>query len=563
VARLVVDNQRMASQESTVLNPAITRRGRGATGRLGHAAAAVLLSAAIAVPAMAQVRDQPDLEAIYLIKQEATDNSRVMETLSYLTDVHGPRLTNSPLMHSAARWTQDQLKAWDLTNVRTEAWGPFGRGWVNEHFAATMSAPQPFSLHGYPKAWTPGTTGAVTGDAVFALIDNEADFDKHRGTLRGKFVLHSPMRDLKAYFESPLRRYTDAELQELSKQPVAPGGRRSPQQAAMGAFAGLAEFREKRMQFYKDEGVLAILEMSPGDRGDNGAIRVQGPAPGEGGRTEASEAPLPQIVLSAEHYGRMQRLLEKDIPVTLTLDVRNRFVDDSMDVYNIFAEIPGTDKADEVVMIGAHFDSWHSGTGATDNGVSSAVMMEAMRILKATGLQPRRTIRMALWTGEEQGLLGSRAYVQDHFGDPATMALKPGHEKFSVYFNMDNGGGTFRGVYLQGNEAAAPIFDTWMKPFGNFGMTTATIRSTGGTDHLSFDAVGLPGFQFVQDPLEYSTRTHHTNLDLYERAIPEDLIQNAIVVATFAYQAANREELFPRKPLPKPRQAPQTQTSTR
>jgi Zn-dependent M28 family amino/carboxypeptidase len=237
-------------------------------------------------------------------------------------------------------------------------------------------------------------------------------------------------------------------------------------------------------------------------------------------------------------------------------------VDTSTDVYNVLAEIPGTDKANEVVMIGAHFDSWHSGTGATDNAGSSAVVMEAMRILKAAGLTPRRTIRMALWTGEEQGLLGSRAYVKQHFGDPATMALQPAHETFSVYFNMDNGGGAFRGVYLQGNEAAAPIFEQWMKPFANMGMTTAAIRNTSGTDHLAFDAVGLPGFQFVQDPLEYGTRTHHTNLDVYERAIPEDLKQNAIIIAAFAYQAAMREDRFPRKTLPTPRPAPGARPTT-
>ena len=523
-------------------------------GRVLRGVAVFTMATVLALPAVAQVRDEPDLDALYRIKQEATTNSAVMETLSYLTDVHGPRLTNSPLMHSAAAWTQERLKSWGLANVRTEAWGPFGRGWVNERVAIHMAAPQPFVVQGYPKAWTPGTAGEVSGEAVFAVIDNEADFEKHRGTLRGKFVLHSPMRDMTAYFESPLRRYTDTELRALSKQPLGPAGQGQP--GGAGAFAGLTEFRERRLQFYKNEGVLAILEMSPGDRGDNGAIRVQGPGPGEGGRTKETESPLPQVVLSAEHYGRLQRLLEKKMPVSLTLDVRNRFVDTSNDVYNVLAEIPGTDKASEVVMIGAHFDSWHSGTGATDNGASSAVMMEAMRIIQASGLKPRRTIRLALWTGEEQGLLGSRAYVKEHFADPADMQLKAGHETLSVYFNMDNGGGAFRGVYLQGNEAAAPVFEQWMKPFANVGMTTTTIRNTGGTDHLSFDAVGLPGFQFVQDPLEYSARTHHTNLDVYERAIPEDLVQNAIIVATFAYQAANREEKFPRKSPPTARPAP-------
>ena len=274
------------------------------------------------------------------------------------------------------------------------------------------------------------------------------------------------------------------------------------------------------MAFFIKEGVLALVEMSPGDRGDNGAVLVQAPPDGENQRQTTDAPVLPQIVVAGEHYGRLLRLLDKKVPVALEIDVKNRFVDTDPNSFNVIAELPGTDKADEIVMIGAHFDSWHAGTGATDNGVSSAVMMEAMRILKATGLKPRRTIRMALWTGEEQGLLGSRAYVKQHFADRADMVLKPEHAKLAAYFNMDNGGGAFRGVYLQGNEAVAPIFEAWMQPFANLGMNTLTIRQTGGTDHQSFDAVGLPGFQFVQDPLEYGTRTHHTNLDVYERAIP-------------------------------------------
>jgi len=512
-----------------------------------------LLAVAIAGPVGAQTRDHADLDAIVRIKQEGIGNSKVMETLSYLTDVHGPRLTNSPLMHQAATWAQQRMTSWGLANVRTEAWGPFGRGWVNERTSLTLTQPQPFVLQGYPKAWTPGTNGEVTGTPVVALIEKDEDFARYKGTLKGALVMQSPSRDFKAYFESPLRRYTDKELQDLSRAQVGGDDRVRRSQQLLGASSGLSAFRTRRMQFYKAEGVLAVLEMSPGDRGDNGAIRVQGPTTGEGDRTREGQAPIPQIVLAAEHYGRLLRILDKKIPVSVTLDVRNRFVDSPTDVYNVVAEIPGTDKADEIVMLGAHFDSWHSGTGATDNAVSSAVMMEAMRILRASGLQPRRTIRMALWTGEEQGLLGSRAYVKAHFADPADMKLEPEHEKLSVYFNMDNGGGAFRGIYLQGNEAAAPIFEQWMKPFQNAGMTIATIRPTGGTDHLSFDAVGLPGFQFVQDPLEYSARTHHSNLDLYERAIPQDLMQNAVIVASFVYQAANRDERFPRKPLPAPR----------
>jgi carboxypeptidase Q len=495
--------------------------------------------------------DIADLDAIYRIKEEGLSNSKVMNTLSYLTDVHGPRLTNSPGMRAAAEWAKTQLTEWGLANVHFETWGPFGRGWANDRFHAQMIEPQGFPLLAFPKAWTPGTNGPVTAEAVMVSIEKEEDFAKYAGKLSGKIAMVSPVREFKAYFESPVRRFTEKELDDMSKQPAASGGRRFGPGGPGGFGEAATAFRKKRMEFYVKEGVAAVFEISPGDRGDNGAVRVQAFAGGEGSREVNGPVVVPQVVLSAEHYGRLARLIEKKIPVKVALDIKNRFVDTDLNSYNVVAELPGSDKKDEVVMIGAHFDSWHTGTGATDNGVSSAVMMEAMRILKATGLQPRRTIRMGLWTGEEQGLLGSRAYVKEHFGDRETMALKPEHGKLSVYLNMDNGGGAFRGVYLQGNEAIAPIFEAWMKPFANMGMMMNTIRNTGGTDHLSFDAVGLPGFQFIQDPIEYGSRTHHTNLDVYERAIPEDLMQNAVIVAAFAYQAANREGLMPRKPLPK------------
>ena len=306
------------------------------------------------------------------------------------------------------------------------------------------------------------------------------------------------------------------------------------------------------MQFFVDEGVAALLE--PSAQGDDGTFFVQAPQ----GVSRDPKAPLqaPQVVLAVEHYGRIVRTLEKKIPVTLQMDIDNKFYDADQNAFNLIGEIPGTDKADEVVMLGAHFDSWHSGTGATDNAAGSAVMMEAMRILKTTGVRLRRTVRIGLWSGEEQGLLGSRAYVTAHFGDPATMQLKPEHAKFAGYFNVDNGTGQIRGVYLQGNESVAPIFQAWMEPFRNLGMTTLAIRSTGGTDHLSFDAVGLPGFQFIQDPIEYDTRTHHSNQDVYERVQANDMMRNAVIVAAFAYHAANRDEKLPRKPLPKAQPAP-------
>jgi hypothetical protein len=309
-------------------------------------------------------------------------------------------------------------------------------------------------------------------------------------------------------------------------------------------------FRKKRMAFLVEQGAIGILEVSPGDRGDNLTVRVQGPLTGEGTRDPKDPPPLPHLVVAAEHYHRLLRALDLKHTVRLEVNIQNRFIDDSLDTANIVAELPGTDKADEIVLVGAHFDSWHGGTGATDNGVSSAVVIEAMRILKATGVRLRRTVRMVLWTGEEQGLLGSRAYATAHFGDRETMTLKPEHAKVAAYFNQDNGGGGYRGIYLQGNEAVAPIFEAWMKPFQNLGMTTLSIRDTGGTDHLSFNAIGLPGFQFIQDPMDYGSWTHHTQQDLYERVNAQDSMKNAVILASFVYHAANREAMLPRKPLP-------------
>jgi hypothetical protein len=477
-----------------------------------------------------------DLDAVYRIKDEGLQRSKVMEIESYLTDVYGPRLTGSPNIKEAADWAQKTMKEWGLANVHLETW-LFGRGWQNQLFLAMAMTPRAYPLIGYPKAWTPGTNGLVTGDAVIAVVNSERDFDAFRGKLRGKFVLGTPMRDVPAHFDPPGHRYSDGELVELARQPDA--GRRG-----RGNFQGNQDFARKRTQFWIDEGVIAILDVG---RGDGGTLFVQG-----GGSRNASDPPSPpQVVLAAEHYGRIWRTLEKKIPVALSMNIENRFFDSDLDAFNIVGEIPGTDKADEVVMVGAHFDSWHSGTGATDNAAGSAVMMEAMRILKTTGVRLRRTVRIGLWSGEEQGLLGSKAYVKAHYGDPATMALKPDHAKFAGYFNVDNGTGLIRGVYLQGNEAVAPIFQHWMEPFKNMGMTTLSIRNTGGTDHLSYDAVGLPGFQFIQDEVEYGSRTHHSNMDVYERIQANDMMRNAVIVASFVYNAANRDEKLPRKPLPK------------
>jgi hypothetical protein len=383
---------------------------------------------------------------------------------------------------------------------------------------------------------------------VIAVVESDRDIETFKGRLGGKFVLTAPPREVQAQFDPPARRFSDKELEEMTAQ-EDPRRRRGRPQLSPERQA----FQRRRTQFFVDEGVAALVE--PG-RGDGGTFFV-----GSGGSRDPKEPPVaPQVVLAVEHYGRIVRTLEKKIPVTLEMDIRNTFHDADQTAFNVIGEIPGTDKADEVVMLGAHFDSWHSGTGATDNAAGSAVMMEAVRILKASGVRLRRTVRIALWTGEEQGLLGSRAYVKRHFGDRETMALLPDHAKLAGYFNVDNGTGTIRGVYLQGNEAVAPIFAAWMEPFKSLGMSTLTARNTGGTDHLAFDAVGLPGFQFIQDPVEYDSRTHHSNMDVYERIQPVDMMNNAVIVASFVYHAATRDDKLPRKPLPKPQPSRTTTT---
>ena len=509
-----------------------------------------MIAVAVGLPLAADwpTTEKIDLDAVYRIKEEGLQHSKVMELESYLTDVYGPRLTNSPEIKEAADWAQKTMNEWGLANVHLETW-PFGRGWQNQRIVASAVSPRAYPLIAYPKAWTPGTNGPVTAEAALAVITSEKDFDTWRGKLRGKFVLSAAMRDVAAHFDADGHRYTDAELTDLSKQPSAAGGR------GRGNFAAIAEFNRKRNQFFLDEGVAGVID--PGTRGDGGTLFVQ-----SGGSRDPKDPLVPtQVVIAVEHYGRIVRTLDKKIPVTLQMDIDNKFYDNDLNGFNVIGEIPGADKADEVVMVGAHFDSWHSGTGATDNAAGSAVMMEAMRILKTTGLKLRRTVRIGLWGGEEQGLLGSKEYIKAHYGDPATMQLKPEHAKFDGYFNVDNGTGAIRGVYLQGNEAAAPIFQAWMEPFHNMGMTTLTIRNTGGTDHLSYDAVGLPGFQFIQDEVEYDTRTHHSNMDVYERIQPNDMMRNAVIVASFVYDAANREEKLPRKPLPKPTPSPGRSTS--
>src|SRR6266481_6050379 len=513
--------------------------------------ASVLVAVAVlaVIPVSGQAPTTSELYAIHQIREEGFADSKVMEIISYLSDVYGPRLTNSPNIKEAAKWTTDKMNEWKLANVHLEPWGPFGRGWSNERTSVQVIFPRAFPLIAYAKAWTPGTNGPVTADAVFALVTKEEDFAKFKGQLKGKFVLTAPIPESPERFDAQAHRYTDAELADMATQPV-PAAQQN-QEDRIAQFRAQREFQLKVQKFLVDEGVAAWIEPS---RSDDGTVFVQQ----GGGRDKEKDPPAPpRVAVASENYGRIVRILEKKVPVTMQLDIQNKFYDDDLNSFNIIGEIPGTDKAkaDEVVMLGAHFDSWHAGTGATDNGAGSGVMLEAIRILKTTGLKMRRTVRIGLWTGEEQGLLGSRAYVKQHFADPEVMKPSPEHAKLDAYYNVDNGTGKIRGVYLQGNEMVAPIFSAWMVPFHDLGMTTLTIRDTGGTDHLAFNAVGLPGFQFIQDPLDYDTRTHHSNMDVYERIQEPDMKQMAVIVASFVYMTANRDDMLPRKPLPKPQPA--------
>jgi len=507
---------------------------------------AVILVVALAMPVAASV-EAVDLDAVYRIKSEGFNNSQVMNILRELTDVHGPRLTNSPGFFAAADYAVELMTEWGLEDARTEAWGEFGRGWSNQRFYAHVTAPVPFPLIGYPKAWTPGTEGRIEAEAVIVSVEDEADLEALKGTLAGKFVLTQAPPETQPRWQAQASRYTDEQLSELAAAPQ-PGARGRYGNFDMAAYRAAQALRTKVNTFLKDEGVVAVFEPSGrADSGTGGTLFVSSGGPRD---PKQPEAPA-QVVLTTDHYARIWRLLENGQKVRMEVEIASQFHDEELQGYNIFAEFPGTDLADEIVMLGGHFDSWHAGTGATDNAAGSAAMLEAIRILKQSGLQPRRTIRIALWSGEEQGLLGSRGWVASNLADPAKMDLYPEHSKVSAYFNLDNGTGAIRGVYMQGNEAVEPIFATWMKPLANLGMTTLTIRNTSGTDHLAFDAVCVPGFQFIQDPMEYRTRSHHSNFDTYERLVPADMMKNAVIIATFVYHTAMRDDLLPRKPLPK------------
>ncbi|MBK8465453.1 MAG: M20/M25/M40 family metallo-hydrolase [Chloracidobacterium sp.] len=556
-------------------------------------------------------------EDIDKIKDEGINRSQVMQTLSYMTDVIGPRLTGSPGLKRANEWTRDTLSKWGLENAQLEPWGPFGRGWTLKKFYAMVDGPTAFPLIAYPKAWSPGTdtliaaptvsvkkgqklspqtapaNTAYTAEVVRFTATKEEDLEQYRGKLKGKIVLIGQIRETKAHFTPEAKRSTDKELLDLADA-QDPALIPRPQPAGQNNFAQQMQFSNTRMRFLANEGAAILIDAG---RGDGGTIFVQQatavqPLPSTDGTPSGSPARLYdkgtnipiQISAAVEHFNRIARMIDAGEKVTMTVDLAVEYQDQDPMAYNTIAEIPGTDLKDEIVMLGGHLDSWQSATGATDNGAGCAVMMEAVRILKTLGLKPRRTIRIALWSGEEQGLLGSRAYVRKHFayrGDPnaplfgggggggqnaaqQSLTKLPEYDKLSAYFNIDNGTGKIRGVYMQGNNNVRPVFKTWLNHFKDpkwwkadfdpakdtsMAANTLTIANTGGTDHLAFDAVGLPGFQFIQDTIEYDTRTHHSNMDVFDRIQADDMKQMSIIVAAFVYQTAMMDEKMPRKPM--------------
>ena len=500
----------------------------------------------------AYAQETVDLSVIHRIKAEALENSKVMDHVFYLSDANGPRLTNSPGFKSAGDWVVKRLEDYGLTNVHEETWGPFGRGWTYTRFAGHMTAPAYAPLIGFPLAWSPGTQGLVEAEAIYAPLETDEDFAKFKGKLRGKIVLAMKSRDLVMPTDPPGRRLTDAELNPSIDPGRLPnlfrplGPEQSPEAQKRN------EFRNKSNQFLKDEGALVVVHS--GNIGDAGTVFGQ-----QGGSRDPKDpVPPPMVVLTPEHYNRAVRLLDHNISVKLAFDIQAQFIDSPTDSFNVVGEIEGGRKKDEIVMLGGHLDSWHGGTGATDNATGSAVAIEAVRILKTLNLKMDRTVRIALWGGEEEGLLGSKAYVTQHFADRASMQPKPEFFKLSAYYNDDNGTGRFRGIGASGDDEVGPIFEEWLKPFHDLGatavsrITAQTAPRPNSTDHTSFDFVGLPGFNFIQDPMDYNTRTHHSNMDVYDRVQPGDMMQCAAIMAAFVYNTAMRPQMMPRVPMPKP-----------
>lgn len=508
-------------------------------------------------------------DTIERIREEGLKRSQVMQTLSYLTDVIGARLTNSPNMRTANAWTRDTMAKWGMQNAHLESWGPFGRGWSLRKYEASVVEPQFIPVIGYPKAWSPSTKGVVTSDVVLLDAKTTEDLAKYKGKLNGKIVFVSNLRELKPLDKPLMSRFSDDELSKMAAAvPSAENAGGQPTPEMFKNFSTYLNRQAERMKFLIDEGAAVMVDNS--GNGTGGTVFVQGASVGvpiEGEIKSIEDifsAPafqpqnkkyeanmMPQLTLSSEDYNRIVRMISNGAKPKMSINIDAQYNDDDPMGYNTVAEIPGSDPnlKDEVVMLGGHLDSWQSATGATDNGAGCAAMMEAARIIIASGLKPRRTIRVALWSGEEQGIFGSSAYVKQHFGEMKNGQLTKGpeYDKLSAYYNLDNGTGRIRGVYLQGNAAVRPFFEAWLAPFADLDAKTLTISDTGGTDHLSFDAVGLPGFQFIQDEVEYDTRTHHSNQDNFDRIQANDMKQAATIIAAFAYQTAMMDGKLPRK----------------
>jgi carboxypeptidase Q len=518
-----------------------------------------------------------DLTMYARIREEGFHHSHVMEFGGALSDGIGPRLTGSPNMAKANAWTRDTLAKIGLENAHLEDWGEFGMGWQQINTWARMVSPDPEPLWMQAAPWSPSTNGPVTGEAVYLDLQDVKDLDKYKGKLGGKIVLLGAMRATPDITEPLFHRYTTEELAEMETYPTGEGRRGTPNiQQLLAERARLTALRTAAVKMMTEEHVAAIITPSRDSGGgggtgiifdDNGANIVRN------AQVKANAVTIPNAVMMIEHYNRLGRLLQNHVPVTLEVNIETKFTGDTEHGFDTVAEIPGTDPKlkDQVVMVGGHLDSWISGTGATDNGAGSIMAMEAVRILKALNIKPKRTIRIALWSGEEQGLFGSQGYVKNHFGTfaepehPQPAGAVPGFQRergkltttkewetLDAYYNLDNGTGKVRGIYTQENWAVAPIFKQWIAPLADLGVSTISYRNTGGTDHLSFDAVGLPGFQYIQDPMDYETRTHHSDMDTYDRLHALDLEQGAILEAIFLYNTSEREAMIPRKPFPHP-----------
>jgi hypothetical protein len=525
------------------------------------------------------------------IRKEGLENSHVAETLSYLSDVIGQRLTGSPSLHRASEWTQRKLAGWGLANAHQEPWGPFGRGWSMERFSAQIIEPYNITLIACPNAWSSALDQPLTANVIY--IDSATNADQFKGKVAGAIVLAGAPHEVGPRFDPLSSRLSESNLLRLADAAPPParpaaalGARRGPRPS--GARTNRFGDSARLMAFLaKENAGLVVHESFQGDGGTVFVAAATVPGVNRGSevttnalRAWSTNAPAmpPQITLAAEDYNRLVRMIKAGEKLKMEVNLQTQFYTNDVMAYNTIAEIPGSDLKDQIVMLGAHLDSWQSGTGATDNGAGVACTMEAMRILSAIKAHPRRTIRIGLWTGEEQGILGSRAYVTEHFGyytngampapqarsdRPASANDEPDrnareekrklirrseYDRLSAYFNLDNGAGKIRGVYMQGNEAVRPLFRRWLEPFRDLGAETLTISNTGSTDHIPFDAIGLPGFQFIQDSLEYSTRSHHSNEDVYDRIVPEDLKQASTILAAFAWNAAMLDEMLPRKP---------------